>query len=469
MLVSTWGFVSTRPDHPWIHLSVRAEQGAVLRISGAPYSRLLESLARVRSALKALGHNWPGQSLTIHVHPPCQAEEIRHLDVSIALALLAIQGVVPASEIAFLASHGMLGLDGRLHVPEIQREGFEAHQLVSPEPPTQLVGLACPQGQTPNFEVGLPCWECTTLSEFTATSLTDRLNKARTTHQKHSTPRRQELGQGWSDLHGEGLAKKWLCIAAKFKIPVMMVGPPGVGKTSLAHACRSLLESQGQTVPFMAPHPAGGTAGLLGSWHRGRPRAGAWAMADGGVLFLDEFMEWPRPARESLRHVMESGVLNLHRAQGVASWTSHPWIIAAMNACPCGQNAAKCLCQKAELLAYRKKLSAPLMERFPIQLEIGFDHSNCARSWQQCCDWMEQPPCELPSTWEDEALRAKAEVLTSEFISKRVQKHLKHLAECHASWHNRSEVSKEDVVAAFEVTWMSRKGWVEWHPQARPT
>ena len=98
---------------------------------------------------------------------------------------------------------------------------------------------------------------------------------------------------------------------------------------------------------------------------------GAWAMANGGVLFLDEFPEWPRPARESLRHIMDTGVLDLHRADGCARWQSSAWILAAMNLCVCGQNPPLCVCSSSERKQYQKRLSGPLLERFPVQLEVG--------------------------------------------------------------------------------------------------
>ena len=92
MVVQTWGFVKTRPNYPWTKVELRAEPGAVFRVSGATYSDALACLARVRSALQGIEVAWPGKALTLHVHPHCSQEDMMHLDLAVAAALLAIQG-----------------------------------------------------------------------------------------------------------------------------------------------------------------------------------------------------------------------------------------------------------------------------------------------------------------------------------------------------------------------------------------
>ena len=91
MVVHTWGFVQSRPDSPWVKVELRAEPGAVFRVSGLPYAAALSSLARIRSALQSMDVRWPGKALTLHVHPALRAGEINELDVPVALALLAIR------------------------------------------------------------------------------------------------------------------------------------------------------------------------------------------------------------------------------------------------------------------------------------------------------------------------------------------------------------------------------------------
>ena len=174
-----------------------------------------------------------------------------------------------------------------------------------------------------------------------------------------------------------------------------------------------------------------------GSWRQGQPRPGAWALADGGILFLDEFSEWPKPARESLRHIMETGRLELHRADGAAVWTSQPWIVAATNLCPCGQATQHCICQPSELRAYRKRLTAPLLERFPVQLDIGNDSSECKKTWAECRAWVQQRGKGTKAlAWSEDAELAAQDCGQMDTTSRRLNGHLRRLSEGHCEWRD---------------------------------
>ena len=131
MLVRTWGFVPTRPEHPWVQLEARAEAGAVLRASGTSYAALMACLARVRSGIKQAGCPWPGKALTLHFHPACRPEDLPHLDVPVALLMLAIQGQLPAEGLSEWASTGSLDLAGNLHLPH--KAGLSQLRLFLPK------------------------------------------------------------------------------------------------------------------------------------------------------------------------------------------------------------------------------------------------------------------------------------------------------------------------------------------------
>ena len=383
-----------------------------------------------------------------------------HLDLAVAAALLAIQGKIPKPErLQTMAFCGMLGLKGDVVNPLPHRNGTEAVHRMSLQEHHKVCNII-------GLDLKIPgSGDTVTRLKHLSQVLTciqsveqGQLGEAPQTRRIQPSRREVTASAGWDNLEGEAHAKKWLCIAAKWKLPVLLAGPPGVGKSSLARASAGLLN--GSHVPFLAPHPSGGSAGLLGAWRKGQPVAGAWAMADGGVLFLDEFPEWPRPARESLRHIMETGTLDLHRADGCARWQSSAWILAAMNLCACGQNLPLCVCSSSERKQYHKRLSGPLLERFPVQLEIGsVNAASSERTWRDCKQWVQRTGPTAVATWSPSASQRCEQIVRGGMTSKRLQRHLKALAEGHACWREASVVMESDVQEAYDVMWMTRPGW----------
>ena len=168
---------------------------------------------------------------------------------------------------------------------------------------------------------------------------------------------------------------------------------------------------------------------------------------------------WNGPARESVRHVMETDRLELHRAEGSAVWVSKPWIVAATNPCACARGHEQCLCTPAEQKLHRRKCSAPLLERFAVQLDVGHDPRPCPKSWKDVLKWLGRPFPTEGIPWES---RARESWMNSDIrrqASMRVRATMEKLAQAHADWRGGDKVTEEDLKAAVDVTWMTREGW----------
>jgi len=252
MYVSTWGLASAGPVLAWTKLEVRAERGALLRVSGMPFRAAQTAQSRIRAALAPLGLRWPGKSFTLNVRPPVGGDASQ-LDVPLALCVLAILGEVRPATLATMGSCGSLGLDGSLAGwPDGLAAWFEHGTATPPvlHPPR-------PEGVTPSHDgptwgiLPVAAWAhpgvsppdgwhaCNSLAECRDTLKREAWGGPRPTSvlpgpAPSATVPDLEGGNAtksgsatWDALHGEGLAKTWLSIGAAMHEPVLLVGPPG--------------------------------------------------------------------------------------------------------------------------------------------------------------------------------------------------------------------------------------------------
>ena len=345
-----------------------------------------ESRERVRAALIGLGLSLPPKRVLVNLAPADLLKEGSHFDLPIALGLLVAMGVVAAEDVAEYAALGELALDGGIHpVAGVLPAAIGAS--------AQELGLICPAAQG-----GEAAW-AGRISVLAPPDLPALLNHFRGT-QLLGQPAPPVLAQSsggpcLSEVRGQEAAKRAIEIAAAGAHNLLMLGPPGAGKSMLAaripgllpdlspaealevsmvHSVAGMLEGGRlvQRPPFRDPHHSASQAALVGGGHRTRP--GEISLAHRGVLFLDEWPEFPRPALEALRQPMETGRATISRANARVNYPARFQLIAAMNPCRCGYLAdPRRACSQAPRCgeAYQAKLSGPLLDRMDMSIEVA--------------------------------------------------------------------------------------------------
>lgn len=354
-------------------------------IVGLPDKAIAESRERVRAAIQSLGLDLPAKRIVINLAPADLLKEGSHFDLPVALGILAVMNVIPAAALANRLVLGELGLDGAiLPVNGVLPVAMHAKK--------QKRGLICPQASgTEAVWAGLG-------DIAAAPSLLAIVNHLQN---KITLPFPQkpaaEPGSAFldmADVKGQESAKKALEVAAAGAHNLLMIGPPGSGKsmlaarlpgilppltadealeTSMIHSIAGELKN-GQICferPFRAPHHNASTPALIGGGRKARP--GDISLAHNGVLFLDELPEFNRPTLEALRQPLENGSVSISRVNAHTSYPARFQLIAAMNPCRCGHLGESALeCKRAPLCAqeYQSKISGPLLDRIDIQIEV---------------------------------------------------------------------------------------------------
>jgi magnesium chelatase family protein len=354
-------------------------------IVGLPDKAVGESRERVRAAMNSLGLALPPKRITVNLAPADVQKEGSHFDLPIALGVLSAMGILPALELGEYTVLGELGLDGGIApVAGVLPAAIAAT--------TAGRGLICPsrQGGEASF--------AGELSILAPSSLLALINHFKGT--QVLTPPTGELAEDnvsyadLIDIKGQETAKRALEIAAAGGHNLLMVGPPGSGKSMLASRLPSILPplspaealevsmihsvagllADGKLLrhrPFRDPHMSASLAALAGGGIRAKP--GEVSLAHNGVLFLDELPEFQRPALEALRQPMEAGRVSVARANGHFTYPARFQLVAAMNPCRCGHLDDPALaCSRAPKCAaeYQSRLSGPLLDRIDLHIEV---------------------------------------------------------------------------------------------------
>ena len=369
-----------------VELQVQISSGMpAFTIVGLPDKTVAESRERIRAAFCSLGIKLPPKRITVNLAPADILKEGSHYDLPLALGILAGMGIVPQTKLTEYIVVGEIGLDGVI----VNVNGVLPTAVCAAK---KNIGLICPKKQGKEA-----AWsECKNI--VPAESLEELINffKGNISIEQPQSFETDEktTSLDMQDVKGQESAKRAMEIAAAGGHNIIMVGPPGSGKSMLASRLPGILppmnkeeaietnmiasiagELSGGSLkferPFRAPHHSASTPALVGG---GRPaRPGEISLANNGVLFLDELPEFARPTLEALRQPLENRSISISRVNSHVDFPAKIQLVAAMNPCRCGYlGNSQRECSRAPKCAqeYMSKISGPLLDRIDIQIEV---------------------------------------------------------------------------------------------------